>query len=334
MTRIDSPERPAFRAGYRFYRWTDALRRRPVWTDVWYPAQEGADEEPICYSLGVGAVARDAELAAPSPPFPLVVLSHGASGSATNYAWLAEYLARSGFVVLGVSHYGESWRYRPDTVDPSAATRLWIRPHDCTFALSELLRHPAFERSVDATRVAAVGHSSGGATAFALGGAVFDPAALAEYCRSQSARNDRGCQYARERQELPPAPPEATQSYRDTRVKAIVALDPAAGPGYSEAALAEVRVPVLVIGCEHNDFLPFEHHAKRYAALLPDASLIKLDGPEGHFVFLNSCSSDLSANGVSLCVDREGVDREVVHAQLAPRIRRFLTAALGRTAGT
>src|SRR5271157_206698 len=100
-----------------------------------------------------------------------------------------------------------------------------------------------------------------------------------------------------ELRELAPTPAEATESYQDPRIKAVVVLDPAAGPGYSEASLAKVRVPVLVIGCEDNDFLPFEHHAGRYAALLPNASLIKLNEGEGHFVFLNSCTSDLSANG-------------------------------------
>jgi len=128
-----------------------------------------------------------------------------------------------------------------------------------------------------------------------------------------------------ELRELAPTPAEATESYQDPRIKAVVVLDPAAGPGYSEASLAKVRVPVLVIGCEDNDFLPFEHHAGRYAALLPNASLIKLNEGEGHFVFLNSCTSDLSANGVPLCVDREGVDRQAVHARLAPKILTFLS---------
>jgi len=38
---------------------------------------------------------------------------------------------------------------------------------------------------------------------------------LRTYCRSEIARNDRGCQYGRELRELPPTPPEATESYQD-----------------------------------------------------------------------------------------------------------------------
>ena len=36
----------------------------------------------------------------------------------------------------------------------------------------------------------------------------------------------------------------------------------------------------------------------------------------------------LEANGVPLCVDREGVDRVAVHSALAPRILAFLTSSI------
>ncbi len=109
-------------------------------------------------------------------------------------------------------------------------------------------------------------------------------------------------------------------------------MDPAAGPGHSAASLAKVNDPVLVIGSEDNDFLPFDRHAGRYAVLLPNASLITLRRGEGHFVYLNSCRSDVAANGVPLCVDRKGVDRVAVHAFLAPRILAILTSSFAEGA--
>ena len=323
-TPIDPTTLPAYKAGYRRYKWHDAGHDRPVWSDVWYPSTDEPEERAIFYGLGQGAVIAGAHVAASQPPFSLAVMSHGAFGSAPAYAWLAEYLARRGIVVLGVSHYGESSLYGVETVDPSAVTRLWVRPRDCTFALTQLLMNEDFDGRIDRARIAAIGHSSGGATVVALGGATFDPAALSAYCRSDDARADRGCLYARLLDTVPVPLRDATMSHQDSRITAIVVMDPAAGPGYSADSLAQVIVPVLVIGSEDNDFLPFAQHAGRYAGLLPMASLIALRSGEGHFVYLNACTSDLLANGVPLCVDRAEVDRKAVHARLAPQILAFL----------
>ena len=85
-------------------------------------------EHPRSYGLGNGRVAEGA------PPFdapsklPAAVLSHGAGGSALNCAWLAEYLARNGVVTLGVSHFGKSPIYGPETIDWTMSTRFWMRP--------------------------------------------------------------------------------------------------------------------------------------------------------------------------------------------------------------
>lgn len=315
-------------AGFRQYQWRDSARKRPVWVDVWYPVAADTAEQPIVYGLGTGSAALDGALDSRDPPFPLIVMSHGALGAARDYGWIAEYLARRGFVVAGVSHFGESWIYGPDTIEPAAVTRLWMRPPDCSFAIDRILDHDDFTGRVDAARIGAIGHSSGGATAIALGGATFDPAALAAYCRSDAAAGDLGCKYGESTGVAVPAPAQASASYRDARVRAIAALDPAAGPGYSTASLAAVRVPVFVVGSVQNDFLPFGNHAGRYAANLPRASLLKLDAGEGHFVYLNCATSELAANGVPLFIDRAGVERKAVHARLAPAIADFFVAAL------
>jgi predicted dienelactone hydrolase len=317
-----------YKAGHRRCQWYDAARNRPVSVDLWYPSHDSREERPIDYGLGRGSAIASASIAESDALFPLAVLSHGASGSAANYSWLAEYLCRSGVVVLGVSHYGESWVYGAESIDPEAVTRLWLRPPDCSYAISELLKADEIAGRVQGDRIAAVGHSSGGATVAALGGAVFDPAALRAYCRSDASKLDLGCQYGRGDAVPAPAPHVASPSQRDPRVVALVMLDPAAGPGFSADTLARVQLPALVVGSVDNDFLPFEHHAGRYAALIPDAELIRLDAGEGHFVYLDSCSSELAANGVPLCADRSGVDRERVHARLAPRILDFLRSAL------
>ena len=183
---------------------------------------------------------------------------------------------------------------------------------------------------MDAGRIGALGHSSGGATVVALAGAVYDPGAMERYCASDAARLDLGCAYARSGPPLSSAGEEARRSYRDSRIRSIVALDPALGPGYAPESLAAVTVPVHVVGAVDNDFLPFASHAGHYAAAIPGASLTALTGGEGHFVYLDACNLDREANGVPLCRDRPGVDRAEVHASLAGVITDFFKAHLAR----
>ena len=294
-------------AGYRQFRWLDNVRQRPVWCDVWYPAATGTVERPWNYGLGTGSVAENATLAEDREGLPVVVFSHGAGGSSRNYAWLTEYLARNGFVVLGLSHFGESPVYGPETIDWTIFAQLWVRPPDCSFALDMLFTEPIFAGHIDATRIAALGHSSGGATVVALAGAAFNPSALGTYCRSDAGASDKGCDYARGAGSAPPIAVEATKRYKDERVRAAVLLDPAAGPGYSKASLQAVAIPVMVVGAVDYDFLPFIQHAGRYASMSKPPS--RLEKGEGNFVYLNVCSGQVAANGVPMCVDREGVDR-------------------------
>jgi predicted dienelactone hydrolase len=312
--------------GYGSHRVEDRSRARPVALELWYPASPNAVEHDHDYGLGSGLVAEDADCA--EARFPLVVLSHGAFGSAGSYAWISEHLARAGYVVCGVSHYGESPVYGPETIDPRSVLEVDPRAEDCSFAIDHVLGESAFRDHVESDRIGALGHSSGGATAVALAGGVFEPSAMRRYCASGEARGDRGCAYDRD-----PSRPQASagpppRSLRDPRVRAAVALDPALGPGFGTGALASISIPCHVVGAVDNDFLPFEAHAARYARLIPRCSLTRLADGEGHFVFLNACESDLEANGVPLCRDRAGVDREAVHRRLLGVVEAFFGRSL------
>jgi predicted dienelactone hydrolase len=317
-----------YACGFRSLRLDDPERSRPVAIDLWYPTASSAPEATHDYGLGTGQVVEDAP--AVDDASPAIVLSHGAFGSARAYSWIAEPLARHGYVVCGVSHYGESPVYGAETIDPLAVMDLAARVLDCTFALDRLLSGSTLRVTADPSRVGALGHSSGGATVVALAGGVFDPESMARYCASDEARADRGCEYGRSGGPPRPSAGPGPRSYRDRRVRAAVALDPALGPGFQASSLAEIRVPVHIVGAIDNDFLPVSAHAERYARLIPGSSFTRLSNGEGHFVYLNECGSDLEANGVPLCRDRVGVDRGAVHAMLEPLIREFFDSHLGR----
>jgi len=174
--------------GYTTIRAEDPARQRPVLIDLWYPAALGAVESEHDYGMARGRAALDAPVA--DGLHGLVLLSHGAFGAARNYSWIAEHLARRGYLVAGISHFRESPAYGPETIDPASVLQPWHRPLDCAFALGHLLGHPLFGRAIDPGRIGALGHSSGGATAMELGGAAFDPAAMRSYCASEAAAAD------------------------------------------------------------------------------------------------------------------------------------------------
>lgn len=313
-TKETGMSQPTNAAGYWATRITDTVRQRPIHLDYWYPAAPGNREDAIDYHFGVGAVAHDAPLA--TGPHPLVMLSHGSMGSASNYSWIAEHLGRSGFVVVGVSHYGESPVYGPETLDIAAATRLWERPLDVTRALDHTIAEPFFAGSLSG-RAGIIGHSAGGATAIATAGAPFTQAAVEGYCATPAAEGDLGCAY--EGDDASNAQP--TQA--DPRIDAVVALDPALGPGFTPSALASIDVPVLVIGATRNDFLPYHAHAGHYSAHISGAQSVQLSDGEGHFVFLDTTDLSIDVMGIDLGEDRPGIDRRAVHDRLKPIITEF-----------
>lgn len=144
-------------------------RRLPV--DIWYPAT-GASGTTTTYDLfaGVGFSARATEDAPPPPgPQPVVVWSHGRTGTRTSYVLLCEGLAAQGFVVVAADHVGDTladWLTGAASDDAANETdrvtdigRLLEAVTDGTLTGGGL--------ELDAGRVAVAGHSYGGWTALA-----------------------------------------------------------------------------------------------------------------------------------------------------------------------
>ena len=122
--------RPDVSAGYESQRISDASGR-PIQLDVWYPTN--AAEEAHSYNFGAGSVANGAAVA--GDKLPVILLSHGSMGAASNYSWIAEPLARHGYVVLGVSHFGESPAFGQSTINPANVSHFGDRTHDINAAL-------------------------------------------------------------------------------------------------------------------------------------------------------------------------------------------------------
>jgi predicted dienelactone hydrolase len=149
---------------------------RMLGIDCWYPAL-GGDEPHSVYELLPGIGFTSSALAdAPAAPgaHPLLIWSHGRSGTRSSYSMLCEGLAARGYVVVAADHPGDTlgdWLLGAAVDD---ATNEVQRVDDVRFVIDAALGiRPSLDLipDVDANRLAVAGHSYGAFTAFALAGA-------------------------------------------------------------------------------------------------------------------------------------------------------------------
>ncbi len=328
--RTDAPARepgPAPRppVGVTARDFEDCSRHRRLATTVWYPARADAVEQEIGWDgIFPGSGAWDAPLRPTPRRFPLVLLSHGSGGDGSNLAWMAEALAARGYVAAAVDHPGD--RFGDSSVEGRFAA--WRRPRDLSVVLSRLLADPTLGPRIDRRRIAAAGHSSGGLTVLELAGGRLQPAAFFAYCRGPNAGPD--CTLV---QGVDPAAIEdmsaAGASYRDRRIRAVLALAPVLGPAVTATSLRRIAIPVEIVASPADELIPFRWNAARYARLIPGARLTAIP-KAGHFVFMPVCNEPGRIIAAQVCVDTApDLDRAAVHVRVVGLGTAFLDRALG-----
>lgn len=300
--------------GYREFTTTGA-QQQPLTLRAWYPARRPADKrlrtinytvpnkfgEQVLPGKEITSVGSALPNGRPEPtggPYPLVVFSHGYALSPVVYSTLVEHYASQGYVVLAPEHN--------ETFDGSL-TGFWKelidRPVDIhrTIDYAERLTEPGAPLAgmIDPDNIAVVGHSYGGYTALAAGGARFDFAAYKTRCAALSADDPRNffcAPIANEsdmatRAGLPAAPSGLWPSSGDRRVKAVISM---AGDAYlfDQRGLAKLKVPVMVMGGTIDEGTPYEWGAKPTYdhAASRDKTLVTFPGA-GHFLFLDPCEN-------------------------------------------
>ncbi len=206
--------------------------------------------------------------AAPPEGYPVVLFSHGFMGCSVQSVFLTQGLARAGYFVLapdhrdaacGRSHEGRIFE-RLSTLrsqEPFHSPSIWSeatyrdRGADLEAILDEILKNKSFHGvPIDAGRIGLAGHSLGGYTVLALAG--------------------------------------AWPSWKDRRVKAVLALSPYCTPFIAKGDLGHLDVPVLYQGGTL-DFgvTPFVRRpGGAYDLTSSPKYFVELDGA-GHFAWTN-----------------------------------------------
>ena len=163
--------------------------------------------------------------------WPLLIFSHGFGGCAKQSAFLTEYLAEQGYIVIAPDHAdarcesrmlgggkltGSRGGARDWPEKPFRNPDVWTdktesdRKDDVLFALSSMLDDRQYAPYVDVERMGLIGHSLGGYTVLGIAG--------------------------------------AWPSWRDERFKAVLALSPFIGPYIIKRGLKGIGVPVMYQG--------------------------------------------------------------------------------------
>jgi predicted dienelactone hydrolase len=226
------------------------LKDRPLLVDVWYPAKARSDATRVVYrgdlpseAAGIRAAFTVAGIAVRDAPpetgaaYPLVILSHGYSGTPVAMSWLAENLASKGYVVAAAHHEDP-----PITDQASFAGPLLLRPLDIAFVAHVIQARAKggdtfFGRLVDPDRVALAGYSMGGYGVLTAAGAALSPLSSAVVPGGYLSAYALGGAKAKD--------------LHIEGLKAVVAISPAGGSGPVQAwgpeGLKALRTPALFI---------------------------------------------------------------------------------------
>ncbi len=300
------------RCGCRLVNINDAVQGAVVPTAYLYPADAEEHTEHFGpYSLDVALDAPPA-----SGAWPLVVISHGHSGTPWAYRELAKHLALAGFMVALPAHTGNT---RTDNTLAGTAANLANRPRHITLAIDAALADAALGAHVahvtdvaQAANVAVIGHSIGGYTALAAAGGL---AWSGPYERKDSQ-----------------ALPEPVPITPDPRIRALVLLNPATF-WFIAGSLRPVDLPILMRTGEKDEVTPIEHAHKIIEGVAQPSLVEHRDIPgAGHFAFMSKFPPELTRPGFKPSQDPPGFDRVAIQPEFFADVTAFLRRTLCDTA--
>ena len=310
----------------------DGTGARPLAWTAWYPADESwVTHVPLKKSwFEKEPVAFNAPLARSNQRPPLVVLSHGTGATGEALEWLGFRPAQRGFVALAVNHHGNtgSEPYRPE-----GFLCMWERAAD----LSAILNEPSWRSSLrveTGEKIFAAGFSAGAYTALLLAGA--------RVAFSQFEPDNPQKAPIRGPREFPNLLDELPRLYEnpvfrmswdrrrgdfsDPRIRAVFAIAPGRSVlGFSPESLQAINRPVYLIGGDGDNVAPPKQCCEWLFQNIPRCNYEILGGGVEHYTFLPKGSAIGREAASELFIDHDGLNRTVVHDDVAGKAAEFFT---------
>ena len=255
-------------------------------------------------------------------PAPLVVISHGLASNRNTFAYLAEHLASQGYAVAAIEHPAtDATRYQQYIAgfEKEPETEVAIRrPLDITALLDYLEQQaandPAWEGKIRTDRIGLIGHSLGGYTALAAGGAQFDFDYLDQVC-SDPNRTILPFNLSLLLQCQVLELPAEEYEIADERVAAILAINPIGSALFGPNGFSQIQIPTMMVAGSNDFFAPaMGEQVKPFTWLKNEHRYLVLVENGTHFSFLPEDSGGEEV--FNLPQELIGPDPELAHPAL------------------
>jgi predicted dienelactone hydrolase len=248
------------------------LYDRPLTLEIWYPSILGVDQkEEVIYNQVMGnfsdpkrplipfkfkgRASRDETPNQSNGPYPLIIVSHGYTGSRLMFTYLTENLASKGYVVVSIDHTDSTFQ---DAKDFSST--LLNRSIDDLYVLNKLTElnndSSSFLKGlVNTDKTALIGYSMGGYGAVNIAGGGYSEQAVKFFKALSKGSN------ALEKRKI--GNPDYINSF-DNRFKAVVAMAPwgMRNKVWDKEGLKGVKIPTLFIAGSKDDISGYEKGVK------------------------------------------------------------------------
>lgn len=276
---------------------------------VWYPCAVA----PTVMKVGPFDIYATKDCPITGTKMPLIVISHGRSGSFLDHRDTAQTLADAGFVVAAISHPGDNARDSSRSNDLSALVE---RPADIKRLIDYLLGSWNYAVVVDPDRVGLFGFSRGGYAGLVLAGANPRFGRNEGMCLGQTSTI---CEDVRRG--------KVVSSVHDRRVKALSISDPLS-VFFTKTSFDQVRVPIQLWRSEHGGDRVTPESLAVLARELPGKVDVRMVPNARHFSFLPPCPDELAASAHDICTEPSNFDRAAFHKEFNGQVLDFFRHAL------